>query len=116
MKQYVKVYFQSKGDTEWTDFAFVLITGIIAYHGISYRDFEGERELVHLPFGWIALLYGIWVLGQDILGVLYSYTDEIVKKPCHFEQSKKSCIGKNYNIIKISPYGQNNKVDSSFLL
>ena len=51
MKQYVKVYFQSKGDTEWTDFAFVLITGIIAYHGISYRDFEGERELVHLPFG-----------------------------------------------------------------
>ena len=40
MKQYVKVYFQSKGDTEWTDFAFVLITGIIAYHGISYRDVE----------------------------------------------------------------------------
>ena len=51
MKQYVKVYFQSKGDTEWTDFAFVLITGIIAYLDISYRDFEGERELVHLPFG-----------------------------------------------------------------
>ena len=48
MKQYVKVYFQSKGDTEWTDFAFVLITGIIAYHGISCRDVEGERELVHL--------------------------------------------------------------------
>ena len=37
--------------TEWTDFAFVLITGIIAYHGISYRDVEGERELVHLLFG-----------------------------------------------------------------
>ena len=51
MKQYVKVYFQSKGDTEWTDFAFVLITGIIAYRGISYRDVEGERELVHLLFG-----------------------------------------------------------------
>ena len=32
------------------------------------------------------------------------------------EQSEKSCIGKNYNIIKISPYGQNNKVDSCFLL
>tara|TARA_B110000881_G_scaffold37138_1_gene29741 strand:+ start:932 stop:1108 length:177 start_codon:yes stop_codon:yes gene_type:complete len=44
----LKVYFQSTGDTEWTDFAFVLITGIIAYHGISYRDVEGERELVHL--------------------------------------------------------------------
>ena len=56
--------------TEWTDFAFVLITGIIAYHGISYRDVEGERELVHLLFGCIALFYGIWVLGRDILGVL----------------------------------------------
>jgi hypothetical protein len=66
----LKVYFQSTGDTEWTDFAFVLITRIIAYHGISYRDVEGERELVHLFFGCIALFYGIWVLGRDILGVL----------------------------------------------
>ena len=55
---------------EWTDFAFVLITGLIAYHGISYRDADGERELVHLLFGCIALFYGIWVLGRDILGVL----------------------------------------------
>ena len=66
----LKVYFQSTGDTEWTDFAFVLITGIIAYHGISYRDVEGERELVHFFFGCIALFYGIWVLGRDILVVL----------------------------------------------
>jgi len=43
MRQCAKVYFQSTGDTEWTDFAFVLITGITAYHGISYIDVEGER-------------------------------------------------------------------------
>ena len=66
----LKVYFQSTGDTEWTDFAIVLITGIITYHVISYRDVEGERELVHLFFSCIALFYGIWVLGRDILGVL----------------------------------------------
>ena len=49
---------------EWTDFAFVMITRLIAYHGISYRDADGERELVHLLFGCIALFYGIWVLGE----------------------------------------------------
>ena len=55
---------------DWTDFAFVVITGIIAYHGISYRDAEGERELDHLLFGCIALFYGLWVLASDILGLL----------------------------------------------
>ena len=40
MRQCAKVYFQSTGDSEWTDFAIVLITGITAYHGISYRDVE----------------------------------------------------------------------------
>tara|TARA_B100001167_G_C16600360_1_gene225562 strand:- start:75 stop:218 length:144 start_codon:yes stop_codon:yes gene_type:complete len=47
-----------------------VITGIIAYHGISYRDAEGERELDHLLFGCIALFYGLWVLASDILGLL----------------------------------------------
>ena len=64
------MYFQSTGDSEWTDFAIVLTTGITAYHVISYRDVEGERELVHLFFSCIALFYGIWVSGRDILGVL----------------------------------------------
>ena len=47
--------------TEWTDFAFVLIAGIIAYHGISYRDVEGECELVHL-FIWLNCII-LWNLG-----------------------------------------------------
>ena len=55
---------------DWTYFAFVVITGMIAYHGSSYRDAEGERELVQLLFGCIALFYGLWVLVSDILGLL----------------------------------------------
>ena len=70
MRQCAKVYFQSTGETEWTDFAIVLITGITAYHVISYRDVEGDRYLVHFFFSCIALFYGIWVLGRDFLGVL----------------------------------------------
>ena len=36
--------------------------------------------------------------------------------PEQFEQREQSCIGKNYDFIKIYPYDENNKVNSSFLL
>lgn len=47
---------------------FVLITGAIAYHGITWRSPQGERDLVRTLFGCIALLFCLRVLFFDILG------------------------------------------------
>jgi hypothetical protein len=49
------------------NWVFVLVTGAIAYHGITYRNPDGERDLVRTLFGCIALLYCLWVLFADIL-------------------------------------------------
>ena len=48
---------------------FVIVTGAIAWHGISFRDKEGNSEWVHMFFGCIAALYCLWILLSDILGV-----------------------------------------------
>ena len=50
-----------------TDWLFVLVTAAVAYHGLTFRDEEGEREWVHLLFGCIALLFCLRVLFFDIL-------------------------------------------------
>ena len=52
------------------DWIFVLITGFIAYHGLSYRDKNGQIETVHLLFGCIALLYCVRVLFVDIFKLI----------------------------------------------
>ncbi len=49
------------------DWFFVLVTGLVAYHGLAYRDKNGETEWVHLLFGCIALLFCLRVLFVDIL-------------------------------------------------
>jgi hypothetical protein len=46
---------------------FVLVTAAIAFHGITYRGADGEREFGHLLFGCIALLFCLRVLFVDIL-------------------------------------------------
>lgn len=51
------------------DYVFVLVTGAIAWHGITYRNEEGESDMVHLLMGCIALLFCLRVLFVDILGV-----------------------------------------------
>jgi hypothetical protein len=38
------------------DWIFVLVTGVIAYHGLAYRNADRERDLVRTLFGCIALL------------------------------------------------------------
>ena len=53
----------------FVDYLFVAATGFIAYHGLSFRDDEGEKEWVHLLFGCIALIFCIRVLFADIFGV-----------------------------------------------
>ena len=36
---------------------FVIATGFIAFHGITYRDAEGKKDFVRLLFGCISLIF-----------------------------------------------------------
>ena len=56
----------SSGAVDWL---FVLVTGAVAWHGLTYRDGEGESDWVRLLFGCIALVFGLRVLMVDILGL-----------------------------------------------
>ncbi len=46
---------------------FVVVTALIAIHGLTFRDRNGDRPWVHLLFGSIALIFCIRVLLTDIL-------------------------------------------------
>lgn len=48
------------------DYVFVLVTGVIAYHGLTYKNADGDTDVGHLLFGAIALLFCIRVLLVDI--------------------------------------------------
>ncbi|MBL8660819.1 MAG: hypothetical protein JNM75_13820 [Rhodospirillales bacterium] len=48
---------------------FLVVTGFIAWHGIRFRDAEGESDFVHLLFGCIAAVFFFLVLFQDVLEV-----------------------------------------------
>ena len=52
------------------DWVFVLVTGAIAYHGLTYRNEDGERDFVRTLFGCIALLFCLRVLFVDILQLI----------------------------------------------
>lgn len=49
------------------DWVFVIVTGLVAWHGLTYRDADGETEIGHLLFGAIALLFCVRVFLVDIL-------------------------------------------------
>jgi hypothetical protein len=49
---------------------FVLVTGVIAHHGLTYRTPDGDRDLVRTLFGCIALLFCMRVLFVDILDLI----------------------------------------------
>jgi len=48
---------------------FLAITGFVAYHGLTYRNEEGESDFVRLLFGCIALLFFLRVFIVDVLGI-----------------------------------------------
>jgi hypothetical protein len=48
----------------------VLVTGVIAHHGLTYRTPDGDRDLVRTLFGCIALLFCMRVLFVDILDLI----------------------------------------------
>lgn len=47
-------------------YIFVIITGAIAYRGITYRGENGETDIGHLLFSCIALVFYIRVIVVDI--------------------------------------------------
>ncbi|MCZ6474018.1 MAG: hypothetical protein O6934_11315 [SAR324 cluster bacterium] len=49
---------------------FIVGTGLVAWHGLTFRTAEGETEWVHLLFGAIGLLYCLWSIGHDFLGIV----------------------------------------------
>ncbi len=54
---------------ELLDLVFLVITAFVAWHGITYRDEEGETDMVRLLFGCIALLFFMRVLFVDVLEI-----------------------------------------------
>jgi hypothetical protein len=48
---------------------FLAVTGFIAWHGIRFRDAEGNSDFVRLLFGCIAAVFFVMVLLQDVLQV-----------------------------------------------
>lgn len=52
------------------DVVFLVVTGAIAYHGLTFRDEDGNTDTVRLLFGCIALLFFFRVLFADVLELI----------------------------------------------
>jgi hypothetical protein len=53
----------------WIDWLLIVVTGAIAYHGITYRDKNGDSDWVRLLFACIALVFLLRTLFVDVLGL-----------------------------------------------
>jgi len=51
------------------DILLLIVTGAVAWHGLTWRDEEGRSDWVRLLFGCIALLFFMRFLFADLLGV-----------------------------------------------
>jgi len=49
---------------------FLIVTAFIAYHGLTYRNKDGESNWVHLLSGCIGAVYFFLVLFQDVFKVI----------------------------------------------
>ena len=54
------------------DIVFLVITGLIAYNGVRYRDLQGNSDFVRLLFGCIAAMFFFLILFRDVLD-LFSF-------------------------------------------
>ena len=52
----------------YMDLFFVIITALIAWHGLTFRNADEKKDFVRLLFGAISLLFCLRVLFFDILG------------------------------------------------
>jgi len=63
--------FEGAGEYETLiNWVFLVVTGLVAWHGIRFRDAEGNTDFVRLLFGCIAAVFFFLVLFQDVLGVV----------------------------------------------
>jgi hypothetical protein len=63
--------FEFAGELEpFINIVFLIVTAAIAWHGIRYRDAEGNTDFVRLLFGCIAATYFFLVLFQDVLDIV----------------------------------------------
>jgi hypothetical protein len=63
--------FEFAGELEpIVNWVFLIVTGFVAWHGIRFRDAEGNTDFVRLLFGSIAAVFFFMVLFQDVLGVV----------------------------------------------
>jgi hypothetical protein len=63
--------FEFAGDLEpLVNLVFLIVTGFIAWHGIRFRDAEGNVDAVRLLFGCIAAVFFFMVLFQDVLNIV----------------------------------------------
>jgi len=63
--------FEFAGELEpLINFVFLVVTGFIAWHGVRYRDADGNTDFVRLLFGCIAGVFFFLVLFQDVLGIV----------------------------------------------
>ena len=49
---------------------FLVVTFLIAKHGITFKKDDGERDFVRLLFGCISATYFFLVLFKDVLGLI----------------------------------------------
>ena len=54
------------------DIVFLVVTGVIAYNGVRYRDEQGNSDFVRLLFGCIAAMFFFLILFRDVLD-LFSF-------------------------------------------
>jgi len=52
------------------NFVFLIVTAVIAWHGLHAKNEDGKADFVHLLFGCIAALFFFAVLFQDVLGLV----------------------------------------------
>jgi len=63
--------FEFAGEFEQAfNWVFLAVTGFIAWHGIRFRDADGNTDSIRLLFGCIAAVFFFMVLFQDVLGVV----------------------------------------------
>jgi len=64
--------FEFAGDLEpFVNAVFLTVTAFIAWHGIRFRDAEGNTDFVRLLFGSIAAVFFFLVLFQDVLRIVH---------------------------------------------
>ena len=49
------------------DIVFLVVTGLIAYNGVRYRDAQGNSDFVRLLVGCIAAMFFFLILFRDVL-------------------------------------------------